>query len=153
MSATRTLPSSWRARPFELPLASDIRSSVNELLADVQDSLENCEPGGRAEQVDRPLEAPPRREDRADDEDRRAEPVEKELVPALERNEHGRREAERDAGRGERVRRDPRAGKGLDRAARKGAGAGRVPVLDPARAWCRRFVHRVHADRLGLEVY
>src|SRR5204863_5965435 len=63
MSATRTLPSSWRARPFQLPLASDIRSSVNELLADVQDSLENCEPGGRAEQVDRPLEAPPRRED------------------------------------------------------------------------------------------
>src|SRR5438874_2173281 len=65
MSATRTLPSSWRGRPFELPLASDIRSSVDELLADVQDALDNGEPGGRGEQVDGPLEAAPRCEDEA----------------------------------------------------------------------------------------
>src|SRR5580765_8294971 len=62
MSATRTLLSSAPTRPFELPLPSDIGSSINELLADVQDALENGEPCGRGEQVDRPLEAAPRRE-------------------------------------------------------------------------------------------
>src|SRR6266566_8362581 len=250
MSATRTLPSSGRARPFELPLASGIGSSINELLADVQDALENGEPRGRGEQVDRPLEAAPWREDetggdhddalgpraetdvaaqperlglranvgneegagdrddredhrdvvsgagedepdrcehraladavgrrveegserrrlpadsseravedvenRADDEDRCAEPVEEELVPALEWDDDGRRETERDAGRCEHVRSDPRAGEARHRAAGKGAGAGRITVLDPTRAWRRCFVHRVHADRLELEVY
>src|SRR3954464_7485363 len=63
MIATRTLPSSIRPRPFELPLASDICSSINELLADVQDALSHREPCGRGEQVDRPLETAPRGED------------------------------------------------------------------------------------------
>ncbi len=93
--ATRTLPSSRRARPFELPF-DDIRSSVfsrtryrsfalrkqgandwylvlalSKLLANVQDALQDGEPGRRREQVDRPLQRTPRREDEAggDDDD------------------------------------------------------------------------------------
>ena len=49
-------------------------------------------------------------EDRADDEDGRAEPVEEDLVAILEGDEHRRDEAERDARRGEHVGRDPRPG-------------------------------------------
>src|SRR5436190_18685898 len=62
MIATRTLPSSARARPFELPLASDIRSSIDELLANVQDALRHGEPRGRGQEVDRPGEPAPRSE-------------------------------------------------------------------------------------------
>ena len=73
--------------------------------------------GGRVEEgaERRRLAAGPRQravedvEDGADDEDARAEPVEEELVAVLERDEDGRGEAERDARRGERVRRDARA--------------------------------------------
>src|SRR5690349_6775560 len=61
--ATRTLPSSSRARPFvELPLV-DIRASVKKLLADVQDALDDGEPGGRREDDDRPGQAAPGRKD------------------------------------------------------------------------------------------
>src|SRR5436190_23567137 len=63
MIATRTLPSSRRARPFELRLASDIRSSIDELLANVQDALRHGEPRGRGQEVDRPGEPAPRSED------------------------------------------------------------------------------------------
>jgi CDP-diacylglycerol--glycerol-3-phosphate 3-phosphatidyltransferase len=38
---------------------------MHELLADVQDALRHRDPGGRGEQVDRPLEPAPRREDEA----------------------------------------------------------------------------------------
>src|SRR5436309_6873647 len=65
MIATRTLPSSRRPRSFELPLVLVIRSSVDELLADVQDALQNGEPRGCGEEVDRPLQTAPRREDEA----------------------------------------------------------------------------------------
>src|ERR1700758_3541943 len=50
MTATRTLP-----------LDSDIGAS--ELLSDVEDALENRDPGGRGEHDDRPLETAPRSED------------------------------------------------------------------------------------------
>src|SRR4029077_14816241 len=62
MMATRTLPSSTRARPFELPLLVDMRSSKNQLLADVQDALQNRDPRGRGEKIDGPLEPAPRGE-------------------------------------------------------------------------------------------
>src|SRR3981081_4439076 len=62
MMATRTLPSSWRVRPFELPLVVDMRSSKNQLLTDVQDALNNSHPRGRGEKIDGPLQAAPRRE-------------------------------------------------------------------------------------------
>src|SRR3982074_2759630 len=59
MMATRTLPPSTRARPFELPLVVDMRSSKNQLLTDVQDALDNRDPRGRGEKVDGPLQAAP----------------------------------------------------------------------------------------------
>src|SRR4051794_35084049 len=62
--ATRTLPSSSRARPFELPLLA-IRASRNELLADVQDALYDGEPRRCREQVDRPRKEAPRCEHEA----------------------------------------------------------------------------------------
>src|SRR5439155_16046864 len=62
MMATRTLPSSTRARPFDLPLVVDMGSSMNQLLADVQDALQNRDPRGRGEKINGPLEAAPRRE-------------------------------------------------------------------------------------------
>src|SRR5580765_1986225 len=65
MIATRTLPSSRRACPFELPFVSDIRSSMNQLLADVQDALADRDPRGGSEEIDGPLEAAPRCEDEA----------------------------------------------------------------------------------------
>src|SRR5258707_15446014 len=66
MIATRTLPSSRRACPFELlPLVAMCISSINELLADVQDALRHGEPRGRGQEVDRPLEPAPRCEDEA----------------------------------------------------------------------------------------
>ena len=92
-------------------------------------------------------------EDRADDEERRAEPVEEELVPALERDEHCREETQRDPRRREGVRGDARAGETGDRAACDRAGAGRIAVLHPGRARGRGFVHRMHAERLELVEY
>src|SRR5689334_23069429 len=59
MIATRTLPSSTRL------LLLAIRSSINELLANVQDALDDRDPGGRGQEVDRPLEPAPRREHEA----------------------------------------------------------------------------------------
>src|SRR5438128_11814922 len=52
MIATRTLPSSTRA----LPLVDAIRSSEEQLLADVQDALDDRDPGRRSEEIDRRLE-------------------------------------------------------------------------------------------------
>src|SRR5207302_2679099 len=54
-------------------------------------------------------------EDRADDEHGGAEPVEEQVVAILEVDEDGRGEAERDAGRRQRVGRDPGAGEADDR--------------------------------------
>src|SRR5581483_1718179 len=233
MIATRTLPSSARLRPLLL----DIRSSMNELLANMQDALDDRDPRGRSQEVDRPLEPAPRREhepgrdhddalgpgaepdvaaqaerlglrtdvgneeragdrgdreddrrvvgsagederdrrehrsladavrrrveeraergglatragerpvedveDRADDEDRRSDPVDEDRVAVLERDEDGCGDAERDAGRGERVRRDACAREARDRAARERACARRVAGLDPTEARRRRFV-------------
>src|SRR5438093_22964 len=123
MMATRTLP-----------LDSDIGAS--ELLSDVEDALENRDPGGRGEHDDRPLETAPGSEDepRGDDEHGRAEPVEEELVAVLERDEHRGNEAERDAGGGERVGRDPGAREAAHRAAGEGARARGVALLDAARS-------------------
>src|SRR5919109_115864 len=70
-------------------------------------------------------------EDRADDEDGRAEPVVEELMAALERHEHRRRETERHARGGERVRGHPRPRKARHRAAREAARPSRVALLDP----------------------
>jgi len=92
-------------------------------------------------------------EDRADDEDSGAEPVEKELVPALERDEHCRDETQRDPNRRERVRGDARACEAGHRAACEGAGAGRITVLHPVDARGRGFIHRMHADRLEVGEY
>src|SRR5260370_22017864 len=61
MIATRTLPSSRPARPFVLPLV-DIQSSKNQLLADVQDALQDSEPRRGCEEIDRPGEQAPRSE-------------------------------------------------------------------------------------------
>src|ERR1022692_2948018 len=63
MRATRTFPSSRRAwpfalAPFELRFFA-ICSSMSKLLADVQDALQDGDPGGGGEQVDRPREQPP----------------------------------------------------------------------------------------------
>ena len=55
-------------------------------------------------------------EQRADDEDDRGEPVEENLVAALEEHEDRRRAAEQDAARRQGVRRDPGAGEAADRA-------------------------------------
>src|SRR6266545_1164584 len=249
MIATRTLPSSRRARPFELPLVDMRCASINELLADVQDALRNGEPRGCCEEIDRPLEPAPRSEyetggddddalgpgaqadvaaqsqcfrlcadvrheegagdghdreedrdvvpgagedepdrsehraladpvgrgveegaerrrlpagtreravedveHRADDEHRGGEPVEKELVPTLEGDEHGRRQTEGDPGRRECVRGEPGACEARHRQLREGAGAGRVARLDPAQSRSRGLVHRVHAGALEVEV-
>src|SRR5712692_1195012 len=62
MMATRTLPSSTRPCPFDLPLVVAIGSSKNQLLADVQDALQHRDPRGRGEKIDRPLEPAPRGE-------------------------------------------------------------------------------------------
>src|SRR4051812_19717882 len=62
MIATRTLPSSERLRPFDEPLLVDIGSSMNQLLADMQDALDDRDPRGRGQEVDRPLEPAPRPE-------------------------------------------------------------------------------------------
>src|SRR5919199_6449281 len=83
--------------------------------------------GGRVEEgaEGRALAARPREravedvEDRADDEDAGAEPVEEDLVPVLEEDEHGRRSAEGDAAGGQGVRRHARA-----REAQHGAAGG-----------------------------
>src|SRR5579864_3525939 len=71
MIATRTLPSSRRAWPFELPLVDIGWSSVNQLFSHVQDALQNRDPGGGGEHDDRPLERAPGSEDeaRGDDDD------------------------------------------------------------------------------------
>src|SRR6185437_5696394 len=61
MIATRTLPSSER----RLPLLLAIRSSMNELLANVQDALDDRDPGGRGQEIDRPLKPAPRAEHEA----------------------------------------------------------------------------------------
>src|SRR5207248_3606783 len=60
MMATRTLP-------FD----SDISSSINQLLADMQDALQNGDRRRRGEEIDGPLECPPGREHeaRGDDDD------------------------------------------------------------------------------------
>src|SRR5205823_5063757 len=68
-------------------------------------------------------------EDRADDEDGGAEPVEEELVPVLEEDEDGGGSAERDARGGQRIRCDARAREAEHRAARELAGALRVAAL------------------------
>src|SRR5581483_6509085 len=65
MIATRTLPSSERLRPFDEPLVVDMRTSVNQLLANVQDALDDRDPRGRGQEVDRPGETAPRSEDEA----------------------------------------------------------------------------------------
>src|SRR3954469_15815766 len=64
MIATRTFPSSRRARPLVDPLV-DIRSSMNQLLADVQDALHHGDPRGCSQEVDRPLKPAPGREHEA----------------------------------------------------------------------------------------
>src|SRR5215467_7230932 len=64
MIATRTLPSSRRARPFE-PLLLAIHPSIDQLLAYVQDALADRDPCGGREKVDRPLQPAPRCEDEA----------------------------------------------------------------------------------------
>src|SRR5437763_301519 len=69
-------------------------------------------------------------EDRADDEHGGAHPVEQELVAVLEVDDDGRGEAERDPGRGQRVRRDARACQADDRARRERARADGVALLD-----------------------
>src|SRR5260221_13727071 len=107
MMATRTLPSSWRVRSFELPLVVDMRSSKNQLLTDVQDALDNCDPRGCCEQIDRPLKAAPRREHEpaCDDDDAfgtRAEPdiaAQPERLRLRANVRHG--EGARDCGNGE----------------------------------------------------
>src|SRR5262249_48315147 len=70
-------------------------------------------------------------EDRADDEDDRPEPVEQELLPVLEGDEHRRRETERHARRGERIRGPARAREARHRAAGERPGPPRVALLDP----------------------
>src|SRR5581483_11944729 len=60
MMATRTLPSSRRAWPFELPLV-DIGASMAciQLLSDEEEALQDGDPGGGGEHDDRPLERAP----------------------------------------------------------------------------------------------
>src|SRR5437588_12072915 len=58
MIATRTLPSSSLALPFVAATGSS-----RKLLADVQDALDDREPGGRRQRDDRPGKAAPWRED------------------------------------------------------------------------------------------
>src|SRR2546423_10966639 len=58
MIATRTLPSSSLALPFVAATGSS-----RKLLADVQDALDDREPGGRRQRDDRPGQAAPWRED------------------------------------------------------------------------------------------
>src|ERR1043166_4841110 len=66
------LPTPMRATRA-LPFESDIGSSVTfiQLLSDVQDALQDCDPGRDGEHDDRPLERAPRseHEPRADDDD------------------------------------------------------------------------------------
>src|SRR5919199_1622860 len=100
--------------------------------------------GGVEERAEgRPLPARPRKravedvEDRADDEDAGAEPVEEDLVPVLEEDEDGGGDAERDAAGRERVGRDACAREAEHRAAGDPASALRVAALQargPAQA-------------------
>src|SRR5690348_13619318 len=105
MIATRTLPSSTRARPFELPLVA-IHASVNELLANVQDALHHREPRGRCEEVDRPLQPAPGCEDetRRDDDDALRTRAEADVAAEAERLRLGPhvRHEERPRDRGDR---------------------------------------------------
>src|SRR5256885_9127418 len=68
ISATRTL-SCWRSRP--LPFDSLTVRCLQELLADVQDALDDRDPRGEGEEHERPGQHAPRREDetRGDDDD------------------------------------------------------------------------------------
>src|SRR4051812_23007888 len=70
-------------------------------------------------------------EDRADHEDDRGEPVEEDLVPVLEGNEHGRDQAQADAGGRQGIRGDARPREALHRAAREPACTDRISRLDP----------------------
>src|SRR3954447_4055285 len=67
MMATRTL-SSPRTAPFDAPFDS-VTCFLHELLADVQDALDDRDPRGRSQQGDRPGEDTPRREDEAGGDD------------------------------------------------------------------------------------
>src|SRR5438876_3568457 len=57
MIATRTLPSSTRALPLVVATGSS-----GKLLANVQDALDDCDPGRHREHENRPRKAAPRRE-------------------------------------------------------------------------------------------
>src|SRR5689334_24898521 len=80
MIATRTLPSSRRALPLVVATGPSgkllqpqrvLTRRGPQLLADMQDALDDREPGRRGERDDRPREAAPRREDetRGDEDD------------------------------------------------------------------------------------
>src|SRR2546427_696322 len=116
MIATRTL--AWS--PGALPSVETICGFLSvELRADVEDALEDGDPGGRGEQVDRPWQHAPGREDepgRDHYDARGAEPVEEQLVAVLEVDDHARRGAEEHAGGGQGVRGDARACQAEDRA-------------------------------------
>src|SRR5581483_10640008 len=71
-------------------------------------------------------------EHRADDEDAGAEPVEEDRVPRLERNEDGGDDAERDAGRRQRVRRDTGLREARDGPGRELPCSRRIAGLDAA---------------------
>ena len=73
---------------------------------------------------------PPQEEIRLEQEERRAEPEEEQLVPILEVDEDGGQAAERDPGRRQGVRRDPRPREARDRAGGEAPRAGLVGVLD-----------------------
>src|SRR5262245_6311177 len=66
MMATRTLSSPPRTAPFDAPLAPSLiwltLRSLHELLADVQDTLDDRDPCGRGQQGDGPGQDTPRRE-------------------------------------------------------------------------------------------
>src|SRR5215471_15464369 len=82
MIATRTLPSSRWALPL-----LDATDSSGKLLADVQDALDDREPGRRREDEDRPGQAAPRCEDEAgrDDHDALCARAESDVATQAER--------------------------------------------------------------------